>query len=39
MGQLNYTTKRGKYKHFTEKEKYKLEGYLEAKLTVPNIIK
>ena len=39
MGQLNYTTKRGKYKHFTERERYKLEGYLEAKLSIKEIAK
>ncbi|MCK4519427.1 MAG: IS30 family transposase [Candidatus Omnitrophica bacterium] len=39
MGQLNYTTNRRKYKHFTEKERYKLEGYLEVKLSAREIAK
>ena len=37
MGQTNCTTNHGKYKHFTERERYKLEGYLEAKLTPQEI--
>lgn len=37
MGQNNCTTKKTGYKHFTESERYKLEGLLEAKLTVPDI--
>lgn len=37
MGQSNYTTNHGKYKHFTEKERYKLEGYLESNLQVKEI--
>ena len=37
MGQINYSTKRAGYKHFTEQERYKLEGCFEAKLTVPEI--
>ena len=37
MGQLDYTTNRGKHKHFTEKERYKLEGYLESKLQAKEI--
>jgi len=32
--QLNCTTKRGKYKHLTERDRYRLEGYLESGLTV-----
>ena len=39
MGQLNCTTNQGKYKHFTERERYKLEGYLEAELTANEIAK
>jgi transposase, IS30 family len=34
MGQNNCITKRGGYKHFTETQRYKLEGLLEAKLPV-----
>ncbi len=37
MGQNNCTTTRGGYKHFSEQERYKLEGYLEARLVVPEI--
>jgi IS30 family transposase len=37
MGQTNCTTKRAGYKHFTEAERYKLEGLLEGKLPVPKI--
>lgn len=39
MEQLDCTTKRVKYKHFTEKERYKLEGYLEMKIRVKEITK
>lgn len=39
MEQLDCTTKRGKYKHFNEKQRYKLEGYLESKLSVKEIAK
>jgi len=35
--QLNCTTKRGKYKHLTERDRYRLEGYLESGLTVKAI--
>lgn len=37
MERINYTTKKGKYKHFSERERYKLEGYLEAKLSIKEI--
>jgi len=37
MEQLDCTTKREKYKHFTERQRYKLEGYLESKLSVKEI--
>lgn len=37
MEQINCTTNRKKYKHFTEKERYKLEGYLESKIEVKEI--
>lgn len=37
MGQNDCITEQIKYKHFTEKERYKLEGYLEAKLSVKEI--
>lgn len=37
MEHLNCTTKRGKYKHLTEKDRYKLEGYLEAHLKIEEI--
>ena len=39
MEQLNCTTKRSKYKHFTERQRYKLEGYLELKLSAKEIAK
>jgi len=39
MEQLNCTTKKGKYKHFTERQRYKLEGYKEARLSVKEIAK
>ena len=39
MEYLNCTTKRGKYKHFNERQRYKLEGYLEAKLGIKEIAK
>ena len=39
MGQTNFTTKGSGYKHFTESERYKLEGFLEAKLPIPEIAK
>ncbi len=37
MEQLNCITKRVKYKHFTERQRYKLEGYLEAELNIKEI--
>ena len=37
MCQEYYTTKRRKYKQFSETERYKLEGYLEAGLSVKEI--
>lgn len=37
MEQINCTTKGARYKHFTERERYKLEGYLEAKIGVQEI--
>ena len=37
MGQKDCTTKREKYKHFKERERYKLEGYLEARLSIEKI--
>ena len=39
MGQINFIIKREKYKHLREKDRYKLEGYLESKLTVKEIAK
>ncbi|MCK5493631.1 MAG: IS30 family transposase, partial [Candidatus Omnitrophica bacterium] len=39
MEQINCTTKRSKYKHFTERQRYKLEGYLELKLSAKEIAK
>ena len=37
MEQVNCTTKAGKYKHLTERDRYRLEGYLETGLTVKQI--
>lgn len=37
MEQVNCTTKQRKYKHLTERERYKLEGYLEARLSIKEI--
>lgn len=37
MEQINYTAKSGKYKHLTERDRYRLEGYLETGLTVKQI--
>jgi len=37
MEQENCTTKRGGYKHLTESERYKIEGWLEAKLPLEAI--
>ncbi|MCF7869981.1 MAG: helix-turn-helix domain-containing protein, partial [Candidatus Omnitrophica bacterium] len=39
MEQLNFTTGKAKYKHFTERQRYKLEGHLEAKLSIKEISK
>nr|MBC8500039.1 IS30 family transposase [Candidatus Atribacteria bacterium] len=37
MEQVDYTTRGGKYKHLTERDRYRLEGYLESGLTVKAI--
>jgi IS30 family transposase len=37
MEQINYTAKSGKYKHLTERDRYRLEGYLETGLPVKKI--
>ena len=37
MEQINYTAKSGKYKHLTERDRYRLEGYLETGLSVKRI--
>lgn len=37
MGQRDCSTKRRKYKHITEKERYKIEGYLESGLKAKEI--
>lgn len=37
MEQIDYTAKTGKYKHLTERDRYRLEGYLEAGFTVKRI--
>lgn len=37
MEQLNCTTKRSKYKHLTERDRYRLEGCLESKLSITEI--
>ncbi len=34
MERLNCITKRSKYKHFSERERYKLEGYIETKVSI-----
>jgi len=39
MEHIDYTVKSGKYKHLTEKDRYRLEGYLEAGLTVKQAAK
>ena len=39
MEQLDCTTKGRKYKHITERDRYKLEGYLELKLSTKEISK
>ncbi len=37
MEQINYTAKGAKYKHLTERDRYRLEGYLETGLPVKKI--
>ena len=37
MEQINYTAKSAKYKHLTERDRYRLEGYLETGLAVKAI--
>jgi len=37
MEQIDYTAKSGKYKHLTERDRYRLEGYLETGLPVKRI--
>jgi IS30 family transposase len=37
MEQINYTAKSSKYKHLTERDRYRLEGYLESGLPVKKI--
>jgi transposase, IS30 family len=37
MEQINYTAKSAKYKHLTERDRYRLEGYLETGLSVKRI--
>jgi len=37
MEQIDYTAKTGKYKHLTERDRYRLEGYLESGLNVKKI--
>lgn len=37
MEQKNCIIKKGKYKHLNERERYKLEGYIEARLAVKEI--
>jgi len=37
MERINYTAKSGKYKHLTERDRYRLEGYLETGLPVKRI--
>lgn len=37
MCQQHHTTKRSGYKQFTERERYKLEGYLDAGIRIPEI--
>jgi len=39
MEQINCTTKTGKYKHLSERDRYRLEGYLETGLCVKQIAK
>ncbi len=37
MEQIDYTAKSGKYKHLTERDRYRLEGYLESGLNPKEI--
>lgn len=37
MEQIDYTAKSGKYKHLTERDRYRLEGYLESSLNPKEI--
>lgn len=37
MEQVNYTAKSAKYKHLTERDRYRLEGYMETSLSVKAI--
>jgi IS30 family transposase len=37
MEHIDYTAKSGKYKHLTERDRYRLEGYLETGLPVKKI--
>ena len=37
MEQVNYTTRGGKYKHLNERDRYRLEGYLETGLNPKEI--
>jgi len=39
MEQIDYTAKNGKYKHLTERDRYRLEGYLETGVSVKVIAK
>jgi len=39
MEQINYTAKGAKYKHLTERDRYRLEGYMESGLTVKQVAK
>ena len=34
MEHINCSTKRDKYKHLSERERYRLEGYLESRMSV-----
>ena len=37
MEQVNYTTRGGKHKHLNERDRYRLEGYLESGLNPKEI--
>ena len=39
MGQINNSTKKGKYQHLSEKERYKIETWVEEKVSVREIAK